>query len=83
MARPTGNSEYHLLIGHDLFAIVRIRFAIRTYNTDSGPSPEGEGMARANSKPLIFTRTTEPTHNQRSLFAPFSPCGRRAGDEGR
>ena len=39
-------------------------------------------MARTNSKPLIFTRTTEPTHNQRSLFVPFSPCGRRAGDEG-
>ena len=36
------------------------------------PSPEGEGMTRANTKPLIFTRTTEPTHNQRSLFAPFS-----------
>ena len=39
-------------------------------------------MACANSKPLIFTRTTEPTHNQRSISAPFSPCGRRAEDEG-
>ncbi|GJA47697.1 hypothetical protein KAM357_36650 [Aeromonas caviae] len=76
MAKPAAYFGYQWLLGHYLFAIVRIRFAIRTYNTDSGPSPwpspEGEGMTRANTKPLIFTRTTEPTHNQRSLFAPFS-----------
>ncbi len=29
-------------------------------------------MVRANTEPLIFTRNTEPMHNQRSLFAPFS-----------
>ena len=45
-----------------LFAIVRIRCAIRTCNTDSGPSPspEGEGMARANSKPGC--QTTSEAH---------------------
>ena len=39
-------------------------------------------MVRANSKPVIFTRTTEPTHNQRSIFAPFSLAGEGLGMRG-
>jgi len=46
--RPAGNSGYSWLLDHYLLAIVRIRFAIRTYNSDSAPSPspKGEGMSK-------------------------------------
>ncbi len=38
-------------------------------------------MARANSMLLIFTRTTEPTHNQRNLFRSL-PLAEKGWDEG-
>ncbi len=71
-------------LGHDLFAIVRIRFAIRTCNTDSGPSPwpspEGEGMVRASSKPDCQTKSE--AHICPLLPLLITNKRRRAGDEG-
>jgi hypothetical protein len=61
MAKPAAYFGCQWLLGQYLYAIIRMRFAIRTYNTDSGPSPwpspEGEGMVRANSKPGCQTKS--------------------------
>ncbi len=60
------------------FAIVRIRFAIRTYNIDSAPLTltlsrgRGDGPCQFQT-PHTPTRTSYVKHNQRSLFAPLLP----------
>ncbi|MDX7820052.1 hypothetical protein SJS43_13360, partial [Aeromonas caviae] len=51
MTRPTGNSGYQRPLGHDLFAIVRIRFAIRTY----GPT----APAKPNIREMFIQSTTK------------------------
>lgn len=33
MARPTGNSEYHLLLGHDPFILIKGFISIHKLNT--------------------------------------------------